>query len=172
MSAGVFTAPEISSPAVVPKRVLILGYGNPGREDDGLGPAAADEMRRMNWPNVTVRDSYQLVIEDCVDVVEADVVWFIDSAKTGREPYEFSRISYSEEITFTTHLVKPEAVLALAKGYYGKAPEAYLLGIRGYRFEFAQGFSERAQRNLQQALMLLKQKIRHDEDTKNEHRVR
>jgi hydrogenase maturation protease len=29
------------------RRVLVLGYGNPGRQDDGLGPAAVAEIEKM-----------------------------------------------------------------------------------------------------------------------------
>ena len=69
-------------------RVLVLGYGNPGRQDDGLGPAAAAEIGKLDWPGVTACDNYQLVIEDAVEIAEHDVVWFVDAARSGAEPYE------------------------------------------------------------------------------------
>src|SRR5450432_1649313 len=53
-------------------RILVIGYGNPGREDDGLGPAAAAEIERLGRPGVSVRGNYQLVLEDAADVAEAD----------------------------------------------------------------------------------------------------
>ena len=34
-------------------RVLVIGYGNPGRWDDGLGPALAAELGGLGLPNVT-----------------------------------------------------------------------------------------------------------------------
>ncbi|MBV8574206.1 MAG: hypothetical protein JOZ58_04080, partial [Acetobacteraceae bacterium] len=37
-------------------RVLVLGYGNPGRQDDGLGPAAVAEIDRRAFPGVLVQD--------------------------------------------------------------------------------------------------------------------
>jgi Ni,Fe-hydrogenase maturation factor len=55
------------------KRVLVLGYGNPGREDDGLGPAFATEISQLGRQNVTVLDNYQLMIEDATAVADADV---------------------------------------------------------------------------------------------------
>jgi hydrogenase maturation protease len=136
-------------------RMLVLGYGNPGREDDGLGPAAAEAVGRLGLTHVSVSDNYQLVIEDAVDVARADIVWFVDAARTGAEPYELRRISAASDIHFDSHSVKPEVVLALAGQFCGNAPEAYLLGIRGYGFEFREGLTGHARRNLEEAVSLM-----------------
>jgi Ni,Fe-hydrogenase maturation factor len=135
------------------RRVLVLGYGNPGREDDGLGPAAAAEIERMGWPNVTVCNNYQLVIEDVLDIAAADIVWFIDASRNGAEPY-------------TSHIVSPEALLAMAEQYYGKSPRAYLMGVRGYDFKFIERLSDRAQSNLKQSVTLLLSLIKNGEEPK------
>jgi DNA-binding response OmpR family regulator len=45
-------------------RVLVIGYGNPGRLDDGLGPALAETLQRLDLPGVTVDADYQLTAED------------------------------------------------------------------------------------------------------------
>ncbi len=147
-------------------RVLVLGYGNPGREDDGLGPAAAAAIERLGLGHVTVCDNYQLVIEDAVDVAEADVVWFVDAARAGPEPYEVRRISPAGDIAFNSHSVRPEVVLALAGEYCGRAPEAYLMGIRGYEFEFREGLTDRAHGNLQQAVALMGSMIANREEAR------
>ncbi|MDD2878666.1 MAG: hydrogenase maturation protease [Acidiphilium sp.] len=147
-------------PAIQMPRVLVLGYGNPGRQDDGLGPAAAAEIEALGWPGVTTRDNYQLVIEDVVDIAAHDVVWFVDAAREGCEPYEVRSLSPAFDITFTSHLVKPETLLAMASQYYGKSPEAYLLGIRGYQFEFIEELTEFARNNLSQAMEVIRDRIR------------
>ena len=140
-------------------RVLVLGYGNPGRQDDGLGPAAAAEVGTWGWPGVTACDNYQLVIEDAAAIAEHDVVWFVDAARSGAEPYEVRPVSAAPAIEFTSHLVKPEAILAIADRYYGKSPEAYLVGIRGYEFAFLEGLTDRASANLAQAVTLIRHRI-------------
>ena len=140
-------------------RVLVLGYGNPGRQDDGLGPAAAAEIGKLEWPGVTACDNYQLVIEDAVEIAEHDVVWFVDAARNGAEPYGVRPLSAAPDIAFTSHLVKPEALLAIADRYFGKSPEAYLVGIRGYEFEFLEGLTDRASGNLAQAVALIRYRI-------------
>jgi hydrogenase maturation protease len=142
-------------------RVLVLGYGNPGRQDDGLGPAAVAEIEKMAIPDVSIQDNYQLVIEDAAEVAEHDVVWFVDAARSGAEPYEIRKLTAMHDMAFTSHLLRPEALLAIAEQYYDKSPEAYLLGIRGYEFEFLEGLTDRASANLVQAVSVLRQSIGH-----------
>lgn len=141
------------------KGVLVLGYGNPGRQDDGLGPAAAAEIADLRWPDVTAHDNYQLVIEDAVDLAEHSVVWFVDAARDGAEPYDVRPLWPAPNVTFTSHLLKPEALLEICRTYYGKMPHAYQLGIRGYEFAFLEGLTENARRNLASAVAMLREKI-------------
>jgi hydrogenase maturation protease len=136
-------------------RVLVLGYGNPGRQDDGLGPAAVAEIERFGWPNLTAFENYQLNIEDAVDVAAHDVVWFVDAAKTGPSPYAVLDVSPAANIEFTSHIVRPEAILAIASRCYGASPQAFVLAIRGYEFEFIEALTPGAEENLRAALAML-----------------
>ena len=143
-----------------PPRVLVLGYGNPGRQDDGLGPAVASGIDRLGWPNLTAVDNYQLNIEDAMDVAEHDVVWFVDAAKAGPSPYAVHEVSPASSIEFTSHLLRPEAILAIARQCYGRSPQAFMLAIRGYEFEFIEALTPAATDNLRDALAMLTDRIR------------
>jgi hydrogenase maturation protease len=125
-----------------------------------LGPAVAAGIGRLGWPGVTVSDNYQLNIEDAIDVSEHDVVWFVDASKTGNAPYAVHEVSSIAEIDFTSHLVRPEAVLAIARQCYGKSPQAFLLAVRGYDFEFVEELTPAATDNLRDALAMLADRIR------------
>ena len=140
------------------KRVLVLGYGNPGRQDDGLGPAAALEIGGQGLPEVTAYDAYQLNIEDAADVAEHDVVWFIDAAKTG-PPFAVSALSPAVSVDFTSHIVRPETILAIAAQCYERTPQAFLLAIRGYTFEFLEALTPGAARNLRLAMAVLAERL-------------
>jgi hydrogenase maturation protease len=140
-------------------RILVLGYGNPGRQDDGLGPAVAANIDRLGWPNVMAYDNYQLNIEDAIDVGEHDIVWFVDATRTGAEPYSVSELSPAPAIEFTSHIMRPETILAIARQYFHRSPQAFLLAIRGYEFEFVEELTTEARDNLQAALAMLTDRI-------------
>jgi len=140
-------------------RILVLGYGNPGRQDDGLGPAVAEAVEKMALPGVTADADYQLNIEDGAVLADYQTVVFADASKTGAEPFEWRRLSAANAISFTTHAVDAESVLAICAEHFGLSPAAWLLGIRGYEFEFEEGMSGRAEQNLSKALGFLQAKL-------------
>ena len=69
------------------RRALIIGYGNPGRQDDGLGPAIANTVASWALSNVTTDDPYQLNIEDAAALAEHELVVFVDASVDAPEPY-------------------------------------------------------------------------------------
>ncbi|MBI5543320.1 MAG: hydrogenase maturation protease [Deltaproteobacteria bacterium] len=137
-------------------KVLLLGIGNPGRRDDGLGPALAEQVEKLDIPGVTVDADYQLTIEDSAAAAEHDVLVIADAAAAGPEPYSFQPLEPTEHLEFSSHSVEPGGVLGLAQSVFGKKPEAWVLGIRGYEFgELAEGLSDQARANLQSALAFI-----------------
>lgn len=131
-------------------RILIIGYGNPGRRDDGLGWLAADQIERAGLPSVRVCTDYQLNIEHAADVAESNVAIFIDAAvQADDRPFFFRRLLPRHTGAFSTHVMRPEAVLALAQQTMQWRGCAYLLGIRGYDFDaFEETLSPGARSNL------------------------
>jgi hydrogenase maturation protease len=142
----------------VSPRILVLGYGNPGRQDDGLGPAAAIALDSLRLPGVAAHDNYQLTIEDALDVADHDEVWFVDAARSG-PPIEITALSPSPAVDFTSHVVRPQTILAIAEQLYDKTPRAFLLAIRGYDFEFLEALTPGAEDNLRLAMTALTQRL-------------
>ena len=142
-------------------KTLLIGYGNPGRMDDGLGPALADSLARLDLPDVTIDSNYQLTVEDAASVAEHEVTIFADASLGGPEPFSFRHIQPRAELGFTSHEVKPEAVLALARELFGAETEGYVLAIRGYDFnDFGESISERAHANLERAVQFIHERLR------------
>jgi hydrogenase maturation protease len=137
-------------------RLLVLGYGNPGRQDDGLGPAAAEAIARLQLPAVRVEVNYQLNIEDAADAAEHDCVLFVDASSAGPEPFDFREVQPAVKTAFTSHIVKPEGILAICRQCFGRVPRAYLLAIRGYAFELREELTGRARANLDEAIAFLR----------------
>jgi hydrogenase maturation protease len=136
-------------------KTLLIGYGNPGRRDDGLGAALADAIEARHIGGVTTDADYQLNIEYAADIQTVDKVIFADASENAAEPFEFKSLSPADRVTFTTHSVSPESVLAGCQDLLGHAPEAHVLAIRGYSFEMQEGLTEQALSNLAQAVKFL-----------------
>ena len=133
-------------------QLLVLGWGNPGRRDDGLGPAIVEELARLGIPGVAAESDYQLSIEAAADLAEAEKAVFVDAALEGPEPFLVRRLSPSANISFSTHAFGPESLLAVCEEAYHRSPEALLVGVRGYEFDIAEGLTSGAQANSRAAL--------------------
>ena len=138
-------------------RLLIIGYGNSGRLDDGLGPALVQRVEALDLPGVTTETDYQLNVEHAADLAGYDVVIFADADVSDVEPFRFERIRpAAETLSFSTHSVSPKAVLAMARDMFDATPKAYELGIRGYEFnEFGERLSDNARSNLDAAVTFI-----------------
>ena len=138
------------------RRILLIGYGNPAREDDGLGPAAAMALENLSIDGLTVDADYQLTVTDAATVAEFDVVIFVDAAVEGIEPFSFGRLAPRSQSSFSSHSISPEAVLALAEELFGAKKEAYMLAIKGYSFAmFKEKMTLEASANLAKAVQFL-----------------
>jgi hydrogenase maturation protease len=129
-----------------------------------LGPAIAAGLESGCPAPVTIDTDYQLNIEDAAAIAEHDVVLFVDASVSGPEPYSLRRIRPASVISFTSHSVSPESVLAISEEHFGAAPEAWVLGVRGYEFEMAEGLTPKAHENCSNALEFVHSLIRTWED--------
>jgi hydrogenase maturation protease len=124
-------------------RILILGYGNPLRSDDGLGWQVAVELFRANRsPEVEILPCHQLTPDLAPAVSRVETVIFIDCAQGGT-PGEMccQEVRSDFGVTTFTHHLTPAALLAMSSELFGACPRAYLLSIQGERYEPGDGFS-------------------------------
>ncbi|MCK5037058.1 MAG: hydrogenase maturation protease [Candidatus Sabulitectum sp.] len=139
------------------KKVLIIGYGNPGRLDDGLGPVFAEEMEKLQLEGVTVDSNYQLAVEDSAAIAEHDFVVFVDADVSGPAPFHFEHVVPKHHMSFSSHSISADALMAMAEDLLSSKADAYMLGIRGYEFnEFGERISPEARKNLDDALVFMK----------------
>lgn len=132
-------------------RMLIFGWGNPSRGDDGLGPAFVGEALRRAGVDVLV--DYQLQPEHALDLVGRDEVLFVDASTSGEEPFEVFELTPGPKVTVSTHHLSPGGLLAVYERVTGKAaPHARVLAIRGWAFGIGESLSDRAKKNLEAAL--------------------
>jgi len=142
--------------------MLLIGYGNPGRGDDGLGPAFSENIAARALAGLDVDTDYQLVAEHALAVSEHDLVVFADAEIGGADAFSFREIAPGAPEVLGSHSLVPETVLALCETLYGRRPKAYVLGISGYEYgEVKEGLSERASANLADAEAFFLDWLRH-----------
>ena len=144
-------------------KILLYGYGNPGRQDDGLGNVFIDQMEE--WVNkqglkgFDFDSNYQLNIEDALEISDYELVIFVDASVEDIADFFVSKVNSNTKVTFTTHAASPGYVVDLCKKMYNKAPVTLLLHIKGYEWEFKEGLTEKAKQNLEKAISYFKEKF-------------
>ncbi|MBX3085014.1 MAG: hydrogenase maturation protease [Anaerolineae bacterium] len=126
------------------ERLLIIGYGNPLRGDDGIGWHVAENLLHFAWAeDVPILTRHQLTPELAERLVNVDRVIFID-AQVGVRPGEIQvqRVNAAADSAFAfTHHLTPDALLAAARDLYGSSPDARLFTVTGESFALQETLS-------------------------------
>ncbi len=138
--------------------IYIIGYGNPGRQDDGLGPAFIHLIDEWEIDCIATQMNYQLTVEDACDISRFNIVIFVDATRDTSEAFYFREIGTSTlESGLSSHSLSPQALIELCHTLFYAFPKAYVLGIRGYQFErFEEKLTPEAEHNLEQAYLFFK----------------
>ena len=149
------------------KQLLLLGYGNPDREDDGVAwhilraltiklGLEAPESYEDEFPEFDRIDfSFQLQLtpEMAEDIRAYPYVCFVD-AHTGNIPEPVRLIDVESEFQASpfTHHLTPQSLLSMCETLYEEKPEAALVSVLGHRFLFTRQLSEETARLVPEAV--------------------
>jgi hydrogenase maturation protease len=152
------------------RKLLILGYGNPDREDDGvawhllraltlkLGLPSPEsyEDEFPEFPQIDFAFQLQLTPEMAEDISVYQYVCFVD-AHTGDIPEPIRLIDVESEFQASpfTHHLTPQSLLSMCETIYRRKPEAALLSVLGHRFLFSRQLSEETAALVPEALTLI-----------------
>ncbi len=152
------------------KKLLIIGYGNQDREDDGVAwhilraltiklGLDSPESYEDEFPEFALIDfafHLQLTPEMADDIRVYEYVCFVD-AHTGNipEPVRLIKVVSEFQASPFTHHLTPQSLLSLCETLYGRKPEAALLSVLGHRFLFSRQLSKETARVVPQAIELL-----------------
>jgi hydrogenase maturation protease len=152
------------------KKLLLIGYGNPDREDDGvawhilralaikldLPSPSSYEDDFLELPQIDFAFSLQLTPEMAEDIRAYEYVCFID-AHTGNIPQPVRLIDVESEFQASpfTHHLTPQSLLSMCETIYGAKPVAALLSVLGHRFLFSRQLSEGTAELVPQAVTLI-----------------
>jgi hydrogenase maturation protease len=152
------------------KKLLILGYGNPDREDDGVAwhilralttrlglvsPESYDDEFPEN-AQIDFTLALQLTPEMAEDIQGYEYVCFVD-AHTGNIPEPVRLIDVESEFQASpfTHHLTPQSLVSMCETLYGKKPDATLLSVLGHRFLFSRQLSKETARLIPQTIELI-----------------
>jgi hydrogenase maturation protease len=139
---------------------LIIGYGNPLRQDDGVGWYIAQRLLTHTTegasqespfiptlPNTTVIACHQLSLELAAPVSQADLVIFVDAQANGMagSVWVEEYLEIPVEVGAFSHNVTPALLLATAQELYGSRPRGFLLSVSGEWWGYGEQFSPAVQ---------------------------
>ena len=133
------------------KPLLVLGYGNPSRGDDALGPLLLDFLENQaDLSGVELLTDFQLQIEHALDLERRELVLFVDAAVNCTAGFEFAELSPARDNSYSSHAMNPAAVMSVYQAITGLIPPpCFLLSIQGLSFDLVAGLSDKAADNLQ-----------------------
>lgn len=137
-------------------RLLVIGYGNTLRSDDGAGPRVAEAMQEMNLPGVQTLSCPLLSPELAEPVSQAERVVFVDAAMETTK-VELRPILPAGSSQLMAHAAEPATVLALSRDVFGHAPQAWLLTLPVENMELGETLSEVTQQGVETALRQLRE---------------
>jgi len=110
--------------------VVVVGYGNTLRTDDGLGWYAADRLAGdPRLTGVTVLQRHQLMPELALDISAAALVVLVDASHAlPAGAFTVTQVEGASDATTTwSHHLDPPSVVALAHELYGRAADVFLV---------------------------------------------
>ena len=113
--------------------VLLIGYGNLLRSDDGVGPAIVSRLAAIfaGEPRCACLVPHQLTPELAEQVACVDRVVFVDaSVEQPAGEIRIRRLN-AEYVALSAvgHCASPEAILAISKALYHRVPRAWSIAV-------------------------------------------
>jgi hydrogenase maturation protease len=141
-----------------PAGLLVIGYGNTLRSDDGVGPKVADAVAALALPGVRALTVPLLTPELADPVSQARVVIFVDAAVDAPREVQMRKLAPAGTSQIMAHSASPATLLALARDVFGHTPEAWWLTIPAEELGIGEEFSPLTQRGFETALAEIKKR--------------
>ena len=131
--------------------VVVFAVGNRSRGDDAIGPLLLEHLAPWLAAEVPAGefeliDDYQLQIEHALDLRGRRLALFIDAGCDTPAPFQFYPVGpVPAAAAGMTHRLAPQGVLDVYRQFEGVAPPpAFVLCVRGERFDLGEGLSDAA----------------------------
>jgi hydrogenase maturation protease len=132
--------------------LLVIGYGNELRGDDGVGAWVARAVAARQWPGVRALAIHQLLPELAEALSEAEQAVFVDARLGAEGTVELRPLVAEAMVGASGHTWGPQGLLAAARALYGRAPTAWLLTVPAQNLEHGESLSAAAERGAAEAV--------------------
>lgn len=143
--------------------IVVIGYGNSLREDDGFGPIVIERLsQRIVDPRLELIAPTTLTPELAATLANTVTVIFVDACAT-MEPGTVERrviVSDADADVSLVHFLNPEALLVWTERLYGHAPEAELWLVGTESTGLSEHLTTRVAARVEEFVSALEQKIR------------
>jgi hydrogenase maturation protease len=147
--------------------VLVIGYGNELRRDDGVGPSIARAVAASEWPGVRALAVHQLTPELAEPLASARLAVFVDAAFDGGE-LSVRPVTPKPGSAALKHASDPAWLLGLARAIYGRQPPAWMVTVPVADVGFGMEMSREVRgeiRNAKSIVARLIEDFRHDRES-------
>lgn len=143
-----------------PSGIVIIGYGNEIRGDDGAGLRVAEDVESLALPGVRVIACHQLTPDLAEVIAEAGAVFFADAKPVTDDEaaVEIADVGPETKSGFSLHSGSPGGLLALAQALYGRCPPAWCVAIPAVNFDLGQTLTETAKRGVIEAVAAIRER--------------
>ena len=125
--------------------LLVIGYGNTLRRDDGVGPHVVEAVEELHLPRVWTLSLPQLSPEhgECLARVREAIFVdaSIDTSVDAPGEVHLRPLEPAATARVTAHAVSAATLLAIARDIFGRAPRAWILTIPASDFGFGEELS-------------------------------
>ncbi len=135
--------------------LLVIGYGNDLRSDDGAGRAVAEMVSDLDLPGVEVRTMSQLTPELSLEITGRRKVVFVDADVDATEVTVRQVTAGPPGDGAMTHHGDPATLLALTENVGALPDEALVISIPATNLEMGFTFSSRTDRAIGEAVDLI-----------------
>ncbi|HWH70692.1 MAG TPA: hydrogenase maturation protease [Candidatus Sulfotelmatobacter sp.] len=132
--------------------LLIIGYGNTLRSDDGVGPKVAEAIAALQLPGVECLSCDLLAPELADPISKAQCVIFVDAAVDAPREVQLRPLSPADSSQLMAHAADPRTMLALARDVFGHVPQAWWLTIPAENLAIGEEFSPFARQGFATAI--------------------
>jgi hydrogenase maturation protease len=137
--------------------ILVVGYGNDLRSDDGAGRVVASQIETADLPGVVVRSQSQLTPELALDITRADVAVFVDASVDCEELTVHTVRPGEPGSQSMSHHTDPARLLLLAGDLGRVPPDTYVVSIPASNLELGFELSPRTAAATEEAVDAIKE---------------